>query len=292
MGKWIDAIKKLDAEIAAQKNIPKSAGVDESTNTTSQTVLVTNTDKVHEDKKIDASNVDNKAADEKANREKKSQSRKIDIPPNCYVDGKITAHFGVFTYREIFHYTSQPLEIKSGLRRRIPCSKCYVKQQLDRGEIKGDYKRLVCANCGLSSTYFGWCRTNAIDIRGSLLKNGLINFVYNHIGLGYDTEKEMLIFPLNHNQYLELGYSAGKYTQSREQSLKILMHYNRCLAKEENGKFKPTYNYNYSGMQLCPYLDNRFYSTNGQVVIAGCAVYEDDGKAEIASGRLILPFPI
>lgn len=268
LGKWIDAIKKL-----GEKNTPNYARVDES--------------KKSEDEKIDVSNV-------KQTDDEKVQNLQITIPPNCYVDGKINAYFGSFTYEQIYKYTSQPLKIKNNGGRRVPCTKCDILRKYNAREINSSYKKMLCAEC--VSTYITYCNVNSLDIRGYLIKKGLERFI-DDIQLGYDFEKQALIFPLNNNQYVELGFNGKEYTQSRAESLKVLMHYNRRLVLE-NGEFKAPYNYCYVESPLMPYLDNRFYGVDGEMVIGGRAGSIDDngrldnGRYLIESGKMILPFPI
>ena len=244
-----------------------------------------------------------KMKEEKAGREKiqklspveGASPRRIETPPNCYVDGKITSNYGVFTYAEIYHYTGQPLKIKSGGGDRVSCSKCEIQQKYSAREIDARHKRLVCGSC--NPTYINFCNLAALDIRKSLVKKGL-EYLLNVINLGYDAEKKALIFPLNDEQYIELGFNGREYTQSRAERMKVLMHYNLALVEEEKGGFKVPYNFSWSEYQRMPYLDNRFYSVDGEIVIAGraCSLDKDgnldNGKYYCELGKMILPFPI
>ena len=235
------------------------------------------------------------SVDESEKKVTKEKKRVIAAPPNCYVDGKIKANFGVFTYEQIYWYTKCPLDIKSGGSDRVPCSKCEIHQRYSAREIDYKYKKLVCANC--HSTYIKFCNSAALDIRGGLVKKGL-ECLLNAINLGYDAEKQALIFPLNDYQYIELGFNGREYTQPRAEYMKVLMHYNLALVQDGKGGFEVPYNFGWSEYQYMPYLDNRFFGLNGEEVIAGraCSIDEkgnlDNGKNYCEKGKMILPFPI
>ena len=235
------------------------------------------------------------SVDESAKKDTKEKRRVIDAPPNCYVDGKITANYGVFTYAEIYRYTHCPLDIKSGGNARVPCSKCEIQQRFSARKIDRSKKNMICAGC--KTTYINFCNSTALDIRESLVKKGL-EYLLSAIHLGYDAEKKALIFPLNDYQYIELGFNGREYTQSRAERMKVLMHYNLALVQEGNGGFKVPYNFSWNEYQRMPYLDNRFYGLNGEIVIAGraCSLDKDgnfdNGKYYYELGKMILPFPI
>ena len=230
--------------------------------------------------------------------EEKPRRKKIEVPPNCYIDGKIKANFGTFTYAQIFKYTSRPLKIYNDGNRRMHCTlrepfkKCPTYHEYQTGQITKAMKDLACRDCWKSGglTYFRWCNTVACDKRHNLHVKGLSKFI-DWLMLGYDAERQALIFPLNRCQYVTLGFNGREFTQPPEERKKVLMHFN--LEMEINGKdgFKPIQT-NGCGIPKMPYLDNRFYGDNGEVVIAGFLGQEDKGKNLVTSGKVILPFPL
>lgn len=228
-----------------------------------------------------------------------AEKQKIEYPPNCYIEGKISAYAGTLSYEKIYRYTSCELAIHSDGARFMSCEKCNVPKEYNQEIIGKNMKELACGECrrngGLS--YIDWCNTNLLrskaDVhegrRGLLYHLGLQEFVNKSLSLGFDTEKELLIFPLNHNQYVTLGFNGRNFTQSKEECKKVLAHYNFELVPIGQGKLKPL-THKESESPAMPYLDNRFYGTNGEIVIAGAAAYPDNGFKACQKGELILPY--
>lgn len=226
-----------------------------------------------------------------ANVTVKAQPRKIILPPNCYDEnGMIESYAGQFSYGQIFKFTHCPLEIHNDGRRIVSCRKCSLPRELKTGKITKKMKALACADCRGNLNYIQACNNATEKIRHYLHLKGLVNFA-DFMMLGYDAEKKILIFPLNHHQYVTLGFDGREFTQPKAECLKVLMHFNRPLHKDSEGRFVPKW----TGKCYCdelPYLDNRFFGTRGEVVIAGNPAFRDDGKRQVEEGKLLLPFPL
>ena len=193
----------------------------------------------------------------------------IKEPPNCYEDGKIKAYSGEYEYKTIYKYTSQRLKIYKDGGRKMPCKDCDVTKKYQSGEYDKSYQNYICADCKNRTegyeTYLQRCNIDALKLSAYVMnEKGLCQLVDN-IGIGYDAAKQSLIFPLNGYQYVTLGFDGKEFTQSRAESLKVLMHYNRTIEPDGRGGFKASWT---SCKLQMPYLDNRFYGTECEKVIA------------------------
>ena len=224
-----------------------------------------------------------------------TEKNALELPPNLYdEEGNIQAFFGRRNYRTIHKYTSQPLKIYNDGYRRIPCAKCYVKISYDNGAMGKAGKYSACADCRKAGglTYIDWCNVNAIDdsIRHELYKKGLLHFT-DDLSLGYDYEKNLLIFPLNKFQYVTLPFDGQKFLVPQNEALKVLAHYNRPLAQNKNtGLYEPVWHTRQ--FPFVPYLDNRFIGEDGRKIIAECAAYRDGGRDAQTTGKIIFPFSL
>lgn len=209
------------------------------------------------------------AAEENVETDTIKATLEIKPPPNCYENGKIKAYIGELEYSTIYKYTSQPLKIYKDGRRQMPCQSCDVTKKYQIGEYNRSYRHYICGDCknrtGGYETYLQRCNTAALNLSAHALNEKGLNRLVDNIGLGYDAEKKCLIFPLNGYQYVTLGYDGKEFTQSRAEVLKVLMHYNRTIEADGGGGFKAAWTP--CKLQM-PYLDNRFYGTGGEEVIA------------------------
>lgn len=254
------------------------------------------TDKVqcHEYKKSADAQLDEMQGTNAENCNEYKKPRRLELPPNLYdEEGFIESFFGRLSYRHIFKHTSKKLVIHNDGGRQVPCTKCSIKHEYRLGMIGKNMMKAACSDCRRNPlTYLGWANEKACKFRHELYQKGLLEFVEHDLSLGFDDEKKLLIFPLNKNQYVTLPFDGRDYLLSKAESLPVLLHYNRLLKQDKaDGIFKPLF-HNANVDANVPYLDNRFFGVNGEIVIAECAAFSDGGRKWQAQGKLILPFPI
>lgn len=197
-------------------------------------------------------------------------------PPNLYVEGKISACGTVLDYANLSKWTRQPIPIFRN--HFIGAEGCTIKNRENRN--------LICKDCkerfgGTSVIFDGrYCRQmdyifhcHGVGAKRRIYydfcKVGLSAMLIEVLYLGYDSETQEFIFPLTDELYTTIPLK--DFLNKTQRAKIILAHYNRTIKRQSDGTFKATCsNEIEKACAAMPYVDNRFYSTDGQIIYGYC----------------------
>lgn len=196
-------------------------------------------------------------------------------PPNCYdTEGLTKCYFGIVHYSQVYYCTRLPVEIRQVEKN---CKKCaYAPKGNLTLETARNYKS-SCDNCEELNGYYLWCYHRVFNVLATtaLLSAGISLYI-DILKIGYDEETKEIIIPLTREKFVAVKLNNGGSNSNFDydnisQAKRIFSHFN--LQPNQAGKHLLVRNdegaVEYHGCNYAkPYLDNRFYGLNGEVVIA------------------------
>lgn len=196
-------------------------------------------------------------------------------PPNCYdTEGLTKCYFGIVHYSQVYYCTRLPVEIRQVEKN---CKKCaYAPKGNLTLETARNYKS-SCDNCEELNGYYLWCYHRVFNVLATtaLLSAGISLYI-DILKIGYDEETKEIIIPLTREKFVAVKLNNGGSNSNFDydnisQAKRIFSHFNlqpnqaskHSLVRNDEGAVE------YHGCNYAkPYLDNRFYGLNGEVVIA------------------------
>ena len=183
-------------------------------------------------------------------------------PTNCYdADGYINCAFGTIHYSRIYYCTRLPVEIRQVER---DCQKCAYAYKGEYTLTDSRNYKSNCDNCEKLNGYYEWAHNNVYNVLATmaLTSAGLYPYI-NVLKIGFDEETKELIIPLTRERYVavKLNYGGSNSNfgyENASQAKRILSHFNL----QPNQTAKSVCNY------AMPYVDNRFYGINGEIIVA------------------------